>query len=824
MAPEQASGRTEEIDERTDVYALGAILYELLTGHIPFEGQTADDIQQRVLDEEVRPLRQWDARIPRPWEAICLKSLAKSPADRFPSARALREDIERILADQPASAYRESPWERLTRWARRHRTFTLAAAGTLGAMVVVLAATLAVIAESRAREAAARRDADYQRDEAKRQADLASQRLDQVLHETYNVEMLRVRDIWRSEPAEALAALDDQRRCPPAMRDFTWGLYHRLANRQRWSATRHKGFISAIAISPDGQTIASGGADQIIRLWDSASGAERRQLTGNRGWVIDLAFAPAGETLVSAGADGTIRQWNVADGKPLREIAAHESHVNALVLMPEANRVVSGGADGHVKVWSLADGKLLSHAKSVEGEVLDLAYLPATRSIASAGDDGMIQIWDQDLQKSRPLVKHTAAVQALASIRDGRQLASASHDGMILLWDVASGSVTRSMPGHHNRVSALAATTTGGLLASASWDKTVRLWNLQADDSPVTLSGHTATALSVALAPDRSWLASGDSEGRIVNWTTDPGASQATWRDEPAVLALAFDDRQEELFCAGGDHLLVAPRGYIHRWSITQSRLDDKLLGHTLTVTALDVAPARRWLASASADRTIRLWDLDSLRELRHVGSHDGYVWSIAFAPHAPCLASGGDKVVRLWDVASGRLVRELAGPTAMVQRVAFDPSGRWLAAVDWGRTVIVWSAGDGREVWRWKNKEAGLPFVAFAGERRLITSKNETALAAWELPGGALIAEFVGHDAPLSAVCVSPDCRTVASADRSGTIQLWDAEHGQERALLAGHTSAILALQFSPDNRKLASADDSGMVKVWQSDPPSRE
>ena len=165
MAPEQAAGRTDEVDERTDVYALGAILYELLSGRIPFGGRTSEDVQQRVIDEEPVSPRVVNAHVSRPMAAICLKAMGKSPSVRYPSVRALREDLERAIADEPITVYRESLWERGTRWMRGHRAAAMALAATLGVTCLVLLAALIVISDSRGRETVARQDADRQRDE-----------------------------------------------------------------------------------------------------------------------------------------------------------------------------------------------------------------------------------------------------------------------------------------------------------------------------------------------------------------------------------------------------------------------------------------------------------------------------------------------------------------------------------------------------------------------------------------------------------------------------------------------------------------------------------
>ena len=228
-----------------------------------------------------------------------------------------------------------------------------------------------------------------------------------MVRETYNLELLRVQDLWQGEPAKVLVALDDERRCPPSLRDFAWGYYHRLSEQMRWSRTISKSFLSAAALSPDGQFVACGGEAGVVQLIETASGTVHRELSGHAGWVTDLAWSPAGDRVVSASTDGAIRTWTWPDGKLIQTIAAHESHVNAIAVSPDGIFLVSGGSDGKVKTWQSADGQLLKEASSHDGGVTDLAV--TGDAIASAGEDGQVLVWDNHLKPIRSQIGHEAA-------------------------------------------------------------------------------------------------------------------------------------------------------------------------------------------------------------------------------------------------------------------------------------------------------------------------------------------------------------------------------------------------------------------------------
>jgi WD40 repeat protein len=827
MAPEQASGRVEDVDERTDVYGLGVILYELLTGRLPFCGDTAEDVRQRVLDEHVVRPRSLNRHIAPQLEAICMKAMSKSPAERYQTVRELREDIECVLADEPVKACRESYRERLARWTRRHRTLTGSIAASLAAACLVLIVAVAIISDSRGRETAARQDADRQRDEARRQARLAAERLDHVVHETYNMELLRVRDLWASEPAKALAALDNPQRCPDSLRDFAWGYYHRMARRQRWLQKVGSGFLSAVALAPDGQLIATGGEDHVVRLLDAATGKVQRELAGHDGWVTDLAFSPDGSMLVSAGADRTVRIWSIPAGRTIRTIAAHESHVNAVAISRDAVRIVSGGSDGKIKSWSLANGELLKESQVQDGEVADLCFVG--ESVASASEDGLVRLWDRELSNPRTLSGHEAPVDAVLALNEDREVASADQNGVIIVWNAADGSRRLRLSGHADRVQSLACASTRHWLVSASWDKTVRVWDLDAGQMKVTFEGPGSSALATACSPDGECLVSADRDGRLTAWIVVPDACVSTLRDEPKPLAVAFvpDNRaapgRRQLIVAGGDPLFEKPGGYLHVWGLDKAERADTFGGVSGTVTSVSAAPSRRWFASGGSDRWVRIWDLDSGRELRRMGPHAGYVWSVVFSPDGRRLVSaGGDKRICVWDAETGELLQQLDGHGAAVSHLAFDAGGRRLASSDWDRTVIVWSVAEGREMWRTSGKSKGSSLLAFSAEGNLIATLSDSTFAVWRLPGERPIFEFTGRGPRVNAMCMSPDFRSLASADDKGAVCIWDPDRGQQRAVFQAGDRPILALAFSPDSRQLASADSDGTVRIWLSENTS--
>ena len=264
----------------------------------------------------------------------------------------------------------------------------------------------------------------------------------------------------------------------------------------------------------------------------------------------------------------------------------------------------------------------------------------------------------------------------------------------------------------------------------------------------------------------------------------------------------------------------------IRLWDLASGKELRRLEGHTDPVTSVAFAPDGRSLASGSDDNTIRLWDLASGKELRRLEGHSDPVISVAFAPDGRSLASGSwDKTIRLWDLASGKELRRLEGHTGYVESVAFAPDGRSLASGSWDKTIRLWDLASGKELRRLEGHTSYVNSVAFAPDGRSLASGSEdNTIRLWDLASGKELRRLEGHSDPVTSVVFAPDGRSLASGSWDNTIRLWDLASGKELAFMVGGKQASCEdsddLKFCPDLKFglwLACREDEGLC--WRAD-----
>jgi WD40 repeat protein len=782
MAPEQAGGGAAAITTATDVYGLGAILYALLSGRPPFVGPTVLETLQRVRACEPNPPRQFNPKLDRDLETICLTCLAKDPRRRYSSARALAEDLESWLGGRPIAARPATARERLVKWVRRRPA---AALFTCLSAAVVLAALAASLWHGHVLG-----DALSDSDRLRHEGLAREARLRDFL---YVADMRLAKEAWDGGDLPHLAELLERQR--PAdgevdRRGFEWywlkwclgtrvgtlkahdgGLLcvavspddrflvtgDRQGTVKVWDlATRelittlagHTDEVQRVTFSPDGHTMATCSKDQTVRLWDVANWTERACLRGHLSTVMAVAFSPDGKLLASVGRDQRIVLWELPEGRPLRSWLSPHGVIHDVTFTPDSLHLVTLQADRVARLWVVATGAEKSHW-GCTAEPLTVAQSPDGKLLAAGGYGNCVSLRcaDEATDKAATDLIVAWTVRALAFAPSGSQLVAACDSGMLRVWDVApdgrEARASKSLRFGRGKRRAAVFARRGALLVTASEnDGTVELWDPARWDGCEMISSVPAGINGLTLSSD----------GRAMLGHVD------------RVCLVNVANRQVE-----------------RSFSVRHQALEVVFSGD-----------AR--MAAASDSRQIKLLEVPTGRHILTL-DHGANGVHVAFSPtDAVAVTAGDDGVARLWNLPSGALRATCAGGPSRCQCLAFSSDGC---------TLAVAGSGDCFKVNLWD---------AATGQRKGELTDPDTA----STPGQSPPPPNSEHAFHIASVAFSPDGGTLAAACSDGVIRLWDLASGKLRLTFSGHVDHVRYLAFAPDGRTLASLGDDHALKLW--------
>jgi WD40 repeat protein len=840
MPPEQADGRPGWVGPAVDVYSLGAVLYECLTGRPPFLADNPLETLRQVHNDDPVPPRRLAPKVPRDLETVCLKCLSKEPARRYATAAALGDDLRRFLAGEPIRGRRVGPVERAAKWVRR-RPGPAAAVGVLVAAVVA-GAVLVTRHEARLRGLNAelsRSNADLARtaDRAGRAGYAAQMGLARQAVEAG--QLGRLADLLRAQEPAAPGWAD--------FRGFEWYYLRHLRRAGRVTTLPpFDGLVWRAAYSPDGRTLAAVGRDGMLVLWDAAAGTVRASVRLRppgppaNPLPSSLAFAPDGRVLATA--DGRLRLWDVVTGRELAGDAPPRPGRSA-DFSPDGRTLAVGRDDGTI---DLLDPATRAPAGPPLGKhpdaVTAVAFSPDGRRLVTLGweREQTAAVWDpaagRRVDTIRP-VEPGAWVNAVAFAPDGRRLAVtegyrhvSAFGGRVRLLGADLTPDGAGWPVPPPGAWAVAFSPDGRHLAAGLGAGPVRVWDLATRQEAAELCGHVGRVLALAFSPDGRYLAAGSADGTAAVW--DPAAGRADRVDWPGGGRRQF--RSLAVAPAGGGFAVGGQDGRVRVFDPAAGRFHDFTVpGCEKGGTAVAFAPDGRWLASPHPDEAaewrgrpgeepatvVGLFDPADGRRLARLVGHADRVVGLAVRPDGRLLATGGhDKTVRLWDPDAGECVGVIDDLPDRVASLAFSPDGGTLAVGHGGGRVGLWAVPDRRLMAELPSARPGTAMaVAFSPDGRTLAAGHWSGrVELWDVAGRQLRAGWSAGGSVL-ALAFSPDGGTLATGDTAGAVRLYDPAGGQERFGLHAHKGWVQGLGFSPDGQELLSAGDDGVVRRWR-------
>jgi WD40 repeat protein/serine/threonine protein kinase len=853
MSPEQAGGAVEPIDERADVFGLGAVLCAILTGQPPYVGPDPEIVRlQAIVGDTAEAFDRLDASGADPeLVALCKRCLTRERAARPPDAgavaqavsahlaaaeeRARRAELDRVRAEGEA---RERRKRRRAQQAFRGAAVLLMGVGVVGVTFALLwrtaerAKDAAVLSQGTAESALEQLDREKRQTEealeqtarqkalADRAGAAAAAARDDALVQRARAETARAGEAVARKQLEAVdygrtvqVAYDDWRDnnvesararlvgTPYTLRGWEWHHVRRLCNGALLTLGGHAKQVTAAAYSADGTRIVTGGQDATARVWDAATGRQLLTLNGHTDRVTAASFSTDGTRIVTASRDKTARVWDARTGTELVQLKGPPGWVLAAAFSPDGTRVVTAGSDRMARVWELATGKERLILKGHVYAVLAAAFSPDGTRIITAGVDGTARVWE---------VPSARAEGVAAAIKERLVLVP-----------------NESAVGGLRETHSAAFSPEGTRIVTGHADGKARVWDAATGKERLTLWGHTDRVLSAAFSPDGARIVTAGADETARVWDAATGKERLVLKGHvDAVTAAAFSPDGARVVTAGWEQACVWD-ARIGVEGLVLTAQEGTETGHQDGVMSAAFSPDGTRAVTASLDRTAKVWDVRTGAELLTLKGHTKFVTRAAFSPDGTRVVTGShDQTARVWEVPSarpegvgqtGKEVLTLKGHTEWIMSAAYSPDGTRIVTASEDRTARVWDAQTGAELTKLEGHTNGVMSAAFSPDgTRIVTASRDQTARVWDAGTGKELLALKGHTEWVLSAAYSPDGTRIVTASEDRTARVWDAQTGAELTKLKGHTDWVTSAAYSPDGSRIVTGSHDKTVTVW--------
>jgi WD40 repeat protein/tetratricopeptide (TPR) repeat protein/tRNA A-37 threonylcarbamoyl transferase component Bud32 len=860
MSPEQAGLGALDMDTRSDIYALGVLLYELLTGQTPI---TKEDFEKAGMDEIFRLIREQDPPKPstrlsaltreeltniaarrqaEPFKLnrlfrgdldwIVMKALEKDRRRRYETANGLTMDIQRHLQNEPVTACPPGNFYRFQKMARRNKlVFGAAAAVALSLILGLGISSFLFIREKEARASEAamlirEKEAHRQAEDAKQQAQAQATRAEAASLEaktTLSASEFLQGSRLESEghPGDALAYLARSISDNPANEAASTRLATLLASQSWMAPTVLLRPADSAQFSPDGKRIVTVAADGTALVWDAQSGQPLTEPLRHGNPLSSAQFTTDGKRIVAT-APLSAQVWDVQSGRLLAETGHHRNSLFPSQLSPDGQRIVTASMDNTARVWDAQSGEPLTDPLKHEGMVASARFSPNGEGIVTASWDGTARVWDarSGLPLTGPM-KHGSIVNSAQFSPNGKRIVTASSDMTARVWDAQSGQPLTEPMKHGSIVKSAQFSPDGKRIVTASYDGTARVWEAQSGQPLTEPMKHGPTVNSAQFSPDGKRILTASTDGTARVWDAQSGQPLT----EPLQHGSEVNSAQ---FSPDGRRILTSAKdGNARLWDVQNGPPLTESLRHGSQVNSAQFSPDGQRIVTASWDGTARVWDAQTGRPLTEPLQHEhaAPVSSAQFSPDGKLIVTSSfDKTARVWDAQSGLPLTAPLPHGDVVLSARFSPDGKMIVTASQDKTARVWEAQSGQPLTEPLQHDYSVTSAQFSPDGKRIVTVSISGVRIWDAQGDLkkwlsfksmqrLSEPWKPVDSVTSAQ-FSPDGKRLVTTSLDGTARVREAQGGALTPPMQ-HGGNIVSAQFSPDGEQIVTASGT-MARVW--------
>lgn len=794
MSPEQASGNSRATDARSDLYALGVIMFEMLTGEAPFRGNVRAILDQKVNVDPPTP-RTLNPSLVKDLETICLKCLEREPAKRYLTTLELAEELDRFTTGEPIRARPITGLERAWRWCRRRPVV----AGLIAGLFLSLSVGLLGVTFFWRR---AEHSADVARQSLYRsQMNLASVHL-------VNGDISGVREMLNRVASDPDVS---------GLRSFVWNYFDRQIAPVSPVANQGEPVMD-VAISRDGDVCASIGRDPQIRVWDTRSGELVRSLVVDDKMVFQsIDFSPTTMHLASGSLDGFVRIWNpLQDGRVMQQMR-HGPRITLVRFSPDGKQVLAAGVSGAIRLWNVADATLLAELPTGKrGATKEVRFSDDGKKITVATEDGHLRVWDLERFKTdpQPDLEFDSArqLEVIALSADGKLVAAGNFQGNLTL-QTPGDSETFTHQSLWGMIGDLEFLPGTPLLVVASQDGRLHFFDTDRRREIRSLDTHALSAGVLARSANGKLLVIGSGDGSVT-------LVKLEGLTKPSMLWHEDNEPVRDLeFLPGGTQLVATYDADVPLiWNLETGDSKPFANGGARTVKSVSVQPHGKLLAGGGREPNVVLWDGDSLEVVRELSIPPTGARAVQFSPLGHRLAVATRRgPVRIYQATNWEKSPVEVAPSGKVNAMMFSADEQVLAIASADGNVELFNAGNGAlhaSSIKLKSEPTAVQFCDVGRVLAIGTAVGEIHL--WDNASRQMRSVIKGHTARINVLATLPNTQTLVSAGRDKDLKLWDVPTGELIAPLAGHYRQIFSITVSPDGQTIASGSLEGDIRIW--------